>query len=135
MFFSDWSIAPGKKSQSFMGVTWLYLFPLASWIFFDPVGSYRCYFLPGLITVVGSSWHLLSCCAFLSSVSTKSSLRVCTQTIMFYTSCMRFRRNIVFWRNGSCTSPSEKKIIPWGKLCCDNQETTLCFCISGRPVM
>lgn len=51
------------------------------------------------------------------------------------TSCMRFLRKIVFCRSGSWTSPSEKKIIPWGKLCWDNHETTRCFCISGRPVI
>lgn len=51
------------------------------------------------------------------------------------TSWMRFLRKMVFCRRGSWTKPSEKKIIPWGKLCCESQETTRCFCMSGRPVM
>ncbi len=51
------------------------------------------------------------------------------------TSCIRFLRKMVFCRRGSWTKPSEKKIIPWGKLCCESQDTTRCFCISGRPVM
>lgn len=51
------------------------------------------------------------------------------------TSCMRFLRKMVFCRRGSWTRPSEKKIMPWGKLCCESHDTTRCFCMSGRPVM
>lgn len=52
-----------------------------------------------------------------------------------FTSWIKFLRKIVFWRSGSCTNPSEKKIMPWGKLCWESHDTTLCFCMSGRPVM
>lgn len=51
------------------------------------------------------------------------------------TSRTRLRRKMAFCRSGSCTSPSEKNTMPCGKLCCDSQDTTRCFCMSGRPVM
>ncbi len=50
------------------------------------------------------------------------------------TSVMRDLRKLALCRRGSCTSPSQKDTIPWGKLCCESQATTRCFCMSGRPV-
>ncbi len=54
--------------------------------------------------------------------------------VYILTSVMRDLRKLALCRRGSCTSPSQKDTIPWGKLCCESQATTRCFCMSGRPV-
>lgn len=47
---------------------------------------------------------------------------------------VRDLRKLALCLSGSWTKPSQKETMPWGKLCWDNQATTRCFCMSGRPV-
>lgn len=83
------------------------------------------------------SWDDLDMALLKGEKVTSQKAKTCPVSVraLGSTSWMRFLRKMVFCRRGSWTKPSEKKIIPWGKLCCESQETTRCFCISGRPVM